>query len=636
MSAIGAIVSPGGVPDEMLDALKGALGRFPHDELGAWRSDRFALGAAILHTTGESREARQPLASADGDWVAVFDGYLLFPDDLTQTLKTKGCEPRSASDAEIALAAYRVWGEDCARHLEGEFALIVADIAKGRLFAACDHMAMVPLYYRFDQGRLLLASDFRTLALISETPLEPEREYFAQLLANRWPLFTATPWRGVKRLVRAHTLVHEGGEDVRTRNYWLPPTDITIRYARDEEYDEHYRELLFDLVRRASRTDRPLAAAVSGGLDSTALFCIADRLAGEGQLLAPHLRGYTFTASADSNAYELPFALAAGRHTGREITQCELFDPDVEWYTRDALEHRDVPAPSNGAMMLGIDRQVAADGCRVIINGSGGDQWLQGSRHYYREFAREGAFGEIARAMRDDVGWMGLPRALTTAARHTSAEMLPRSVYSAIRRGLRPFRRRGQNALSWLRPDLRAMLERAEDAYRAELPDDVIAWIKHNLARTPRADLSFSLMWRQRADIGVTSRQPMWSQRFIEFSCRTPARIKMQGGVNKRVHRRAMRGILPTKVLDRFSKANFTNTAIDCQFADYVRKNGTERLLDLCEREGVERILDVDFASPEGDLWAWEIWGLYATATFLYHQSQMNAADGPLHSPDTN
>jgi len=626
MSALGAIVYPDSVPERQMDALVRATSQFPHDEADDWRSGRFALASAILHTTAESREASQPLTSADGEMAALFDGYLLYPDELTRDLAAKGHSPRNSSDVEIALCAYRAWGEACAERLEGEFAMIVADLARGRLFAACDHMATIPLYYRFDRGRLLVASDFAIIAQLSEMPLEPDRDYLAQILANRWPLREATPWRGVKRLVRAHTLTYEGGDCAKARNYWVPPSEVTIRYAKDEDYVRHYRELIFDCMRRASRTDRPLAVAVSGGLDSTALFCIADRLERHGELLAPELKGYTLAASEGSNAFELPFARAAARHTGREVIECPLFDPDIEWYSRDARHSHDIPMPSNGAMMQAVDRRLSQDGCRVIVNGSGGDQWLQGSRVYYREFAREGDYRAIGRALREDIGWMGLPRAVTTAARHTSAEMLPRPIYGAIRRLLRPVKRRGQDSLFWLQPDLRAMLERAEAEYHASLPADMTAWIKHNLARTPRADLSFSLMGRQRARLGVVSRQPMWSRRFVEFSCRTPAHIKMSGGVNKRVHRLAMHGILPPKVLHRYSKANFTNTKIDCQFADFVREHGTEWLADLCNMEGVERILETDFALPEGDLWAWEIWGLYASAIFLYNSDQMRAA----------
>jgi len=85
-----------------------------------------------------------------------------------------------------------------------------------------------------------------------------------------------------------------------------------------------------------------------------------------------------------------------------------------------------------------------------------------------------------------------------------------------------------------------------------------------------------------------------------------------------------MKNILPQKVLERRTKANFTNIKIDQQFAEYARAHAPERLAGLCDLEGMKRILNVDYATPEGDLWAWEIWGLYATAAFLYQGNCVN------------
>ena len=625
MSAIGAIFSGEGVSQLALDGMVDSLSAITHDETGGWRGGPFALAACTFHTTAESREASQPAMSDDGQTVAVFDGFLLNHAELAETLEAKGCRPRNLSDVEIALCAYRAWGDKCAVHLEGEFAMIVANLKAGRLFAARDHIGLVPLYYRQDGERLLVASDYRTLAHLGTRSLEPDRGYLAQIMSNRWYMREATPWREIKRIIRAHSLTFDGNRIV-TDNYWLPPTEVTIRYSRDEDYAEHYRELLFDCVKRASRSDRTIATAVSGGLDSTALFGIADRLDKNGDLQAPGLRAYSFSASEGSNAFELPYARAAARRAGRELIECPLFDPEIEYYTKEATRHLDIPMPSNGAMMLGIDRQVVADGSRVIINGNGGDEWLQGNEMYYREFAQNREWTAFAKALGRDARALGWPGALKTAGRHAAAELMPPQIRQAIRTRLRERRRTGEEELFWLKPDLRDILSEAESDYDRLLPDDVMAWIKHNLARTPRGDLANSLMRRQRADLGIESRHPMLSRRFMEFSLRTHAHIKRRAGISKFIHREAMTDLLPPEVFERQTKANFTNTKIDSQFANYVRNFGTERLADLCESDGLDKILAIDFHSPEGDWWAWEIWGLYAAAVFLYNCDQMRSA----------
>ncbi len=588
------------------------------------------LAACTLHTTAESRKAAQPDPSEDGQVVAVFDGHLLNPREIAADLEARGVALRNGSDAEIVRRAYEVWGEQCAERLLGEYALIIADRRAERIFATRDHMGFLPLYYIEEPGRLIIASDFRTIAALSETRLEPDHHYIAQVITKRWFLRDSTPWKGVKRLTRAHTLSYDGRR-VATCKYWTPPTDITIRYDSEEEYAEHYREVLFDCVRRSSRADAPVGVAVSGGLDSSSLYCVADRLEQSGQLLAPGITGYSLAAEEGGNAFELPYARAVAAHVGRELTEVPLFDPDIDWYSQDAKWHHGIPVPSNGAMMLEMEKRVVADGSRVMINGGGGDEWLQGNHQYYREFVAERDVRGYLKALQRDgeaYGWMGAGK---LAFRLTAAELTPDPIRTAVRKYLRARRRRIDPPLNWLSQELRDAMIDAEEAYEAEMPENAVHWSKHNIATSPFTDLSHSLMRRQRSAIGFESRHPMLSRAFIEFSLQTPAHIKRKGATAKALHRKAMEGILPPVVLERQSKANFTNSRIDSEFADYVRKNASEQLAQICDLEALKPILEVDFSAPEGDYWAWEIWGLYASAAFLYQDNcvtEINPATG--------
>lgn len=630
MSAIGAIFAPGGVRADEIGAMVSVLGQVPHDQSATWVSGRIGLAACTLHTNAESRECAQPDVSDDGQVAAIFDGHLLNPDEIAADLEARGVRLRSRSDVEIARHAYETWGDDCADRLHGEFSLIIADCRNGRLWATRDHMGFLPLYYKEERGRLIIASDLRTISALSESPLEPDHRYLAQVITKRWFLRDTTPWKGVKRLTRAHTLTYDG-QRISSRKYWVPPTDITIRYKTDAEYAEHYREMLFDCVRRSSRSDKPVGIAVSGGLDSSSLYCVADRLEQSGQLMAPGLRGYSLAAAEGGNAFELPYARAVAAHVERELTEVPLFDPDIDWYTQDAAWHHGIPVPSNGAMMLDMEKRVVADGSRVMINGGGGDEWLQGNSQYYREFVSERDFGGYWRALQRDGRALGWPEALKLASRHTVGELTPEAIRRAVRKYLRTRRRRIDPPLNWLSPELRAALAEAEEAYEAELPENAVHWSKHNIATSPFGDLSHSLMRRQRSAIGFESRHPMLSRSFIEFSLRTPAQVKRRGAVSKALHRRAMDGILPPVILERTSKANFTNTKIDAQFAQYVRENAADQLGQICDVKALKPLLKVDFNAPEGDYWAWEIWGLYASSAFLYQGNcvtRLNPATG--------
>lgn len=630
LSVICAILSIDGVNSDEVQAMLGSLQAYPHDAQGSWSSGRMTLAACTLHTTSESHEQDQPATTDDDGLACVFDGYLTNHLEVATDLEARGVVLSNRSDAQIAMRAYEAWGDDCAQRLQGEFAMIVADHRRGRLFATRDHLGFVPLYFLRDDSRLIIASDFRTIAALKPKALEPNRRYLAQTLTNRWYLRDETPWKQIKRLKRAHFMSFDGAS-LSERKYWSPPTDVTIRYKSDAEYAEHYREVLFDCVRRSSRAHHKVGVAVSGGLDSSAIFSVGDALEQDNKWLAPGLHGYSLAAAEDSNAFELPYARAVATHLGRELSELPLFDPNVDYYTKDAQWHLDIPSPSNAAMMLTMEQQVVQDGSRVMLNGIGGDEWLQGHAHSYLEFLDDKDITGFGRAFGWEMDAQGFLPAFKQCARQTAGWLAPYGFREAVRRKMRAKRRRDDKALRWLAPELRIALKEAEEEFEASLPGNPMEWSKINLATTPRGDLTHSMMRRQRNRIGLEARHPMLYRPFIEFSLATPAHIKRRGAVTKVIHRLAMEPYLPKKVLERTTKANFTNTKIDHQFADYVRDKAPQVLEGLCDFAGLPDILSIDFQGPEGDFWAWEIWGLYASAAFLYqanHTSAINPATG--------
>ena len=624
MSAICAIFSIDGVQKEDAQTMLTSLSAYPHDSQGAWVSGCFALAACTLHTTTESYSQAQPNVSADGSLACVFDGYLINHEEVARDIESRGGVLRSRSDVEIALKAYEVWGEDCAEKLHGEFALIIADERAGRIFATRDHLGFAPLYFLKEDERLIIASDFRTIAALKPRALEPNLRYLAQTVTNRWYLRDETPWKQISRLKRAHRLIFNGHRLTECK-YWSPPTDITIKYKSDAEYAEHYHEVLFDCVRRSSRSHAPVGVAVSGGLDSSAIFSIADALEKEALWQAPGFAGYSLAAEDGSNAFELPYARAAAANLGRDLSEIPLFDPDIDYYTEDGQWHMDLPIASNGAMTLSMEEQVVSDGSRVLINGIGGDEWLQGHAHSYPEFLDANDVIGFCRTFGNEVNAQGILKATKQCARESVGWLMPERLRDSIRRQMRERRRNNDLALGWLAPELRAALREAEEEFESSLPPNPVEWSKVNLATTPRGDLTHSLMRRQRNRVGLESRHPMLYRSFIEFSLGTPAHIKRRGAQTKVIHRKAMAPYLPEKVMNRATKANFTNTKIDHQFAEYVREHAHQRLGELCDFEGLSRVFEIDFLGPEGDYWAWEIWGLYASAAFLY---QTNGTHG--------
>lgn len=616
MTGIAAIFATGAARTAQLDRMMAAMGERTRDEAGTWTRAPFALGAVVLHATAESLEAAQPLVNEDSGLALVMDGYLTNWEELRRDLLERGAVLRSRSDAELALRAYELWGEDCAERLEGEFALVIADTRRNRIYAARDHQGLRPLYIYEDEGALLVASDIATIIAACARKPEANLDWLATIASGHWYLRNATVWQGLDRVPPGHWLSWDG-QARRLRRYYEIPGGVTLHYRREQDYVDHYREVLFDSVRRTSRSHRPLAIAVSGGLDSSAIYCVAHRLEQEGRLPAPGLQGYTLAGEPGTGAYELPYARSAAEHCGRTLIEVPLFRPEMDWFIARGIADCDVPLPHNAAMSVGIEQRAHADGFRAWMNGLGGDQWLDGTGEYYAEFARAFDVAGFAAALRRDAAVQGWRRTTLDALRFAASAFMPMALRRLVRRRRREWRYRNPDDLFWMRPEWRDRLLAIEDAYSASIPEALRAQGNWNRLLSPYNLFALDLMQRQRARSGIEAREPMLSRQFIEFCASTPQWLFNQGGLTKVVHRKAMRGIMPDLIVDRVTKGEFSAPSLTRSFARFAFEHGPHVLGPLCNQDGLTKLTGAGGDFSIDPYRGWEVWGVYAVAAFL-------------------
>lgn len=616
MTGIAAILATGPARLDQLERMMAAMAGRAHDGRSTWAHGRFALGAAMLHTTAESREAPQPWLSADGQLALVMDGYLTNWEELRADLAARGAILRNRSDAELVLHAYLLWGEDCAARIEGEFAFVVADQRSGSIFAARDHQGLRPLHWIETKDAVLLASDVGAVAAALEQLPEPNLDYLATIASGQWFLRDATVWQGIERVPQAHWFAHDGAHR-RAQQYYHLPVGEALHYRREEEYVEHYRAMMFDAVRRTSRSHQPLAITVSGGLDSSAIYAIAHQLEWQGHLHAPGMQGYTLAGEPGTDSYELPFARAAAVHCGRTLTEVSLFRPDIAWFIDQGRRDRDIPIPHNGAMSLGLEHAAAAQGARAMLHGDGGDQWLDGNILYYQELARAADLCGFGKALGRDATAFGWGAALPRALRSAIGAWVP----DALRRNVRARRVRERyadpNYLFWMRPEWRKRLREMELDYASSLPASPLLGSQTGRLFSPYRALALDLAQRQRAQSGLETREPMQTRQFIEFACVTPEWIRLQGGVGKVVHRKAMAEILPDVILDRTSKAEFSSPKMDSAFARFAAERAAGPISHICSPDGLRRLTASDNNMRVDPELGWEVWGCCAIAAIL-------------------
>jgi asparagine synthase (glutamine-hydrolysing) len=616
VSGIAGIIRFDGAPVEpaQIKKMTGAMSYRGPDGINHWARGSVALGQCMMRTTPESLEETQPLASEDESLVLVMDGWLSNWKELRTELLSRGARLRTHADAELVLRAYEAWGKECLSHIDGDFALVIWDARRHEAFCARDRIDNKPFNYHWDGKTLVFASELHAILAMPWVPQMLNEGMIAELVSDQWFTRDDTLWTGVMRLVAAHRMsVGVAGPSI--ERYWSPSLDIDLGYKRDEEYFEHYRELFADCVRRASRSHRPVAYEVSGGHDSSAVFCMAEHLRKSGKLPAPAIDAYTFAFNEEGAANELRFARAVGEHLGVKINEMPPIRHPLAWFRERAQRYRDFPGFPNAAMFTGLREQMTANGNRVVLTGEGGDEYLAGSRAYYAEELAQCRWSTLISCFKADVAAFGFRQPMRWFVRDGLFPLLPRDVREPI--GMLVRRIRGPDTLAksefyWLAPRMRALAtnrcrrhSRTRNISRAKLGRQALSETLNDAF----GDNIMENVERLAARSGLEIRYPMRTRQFVQFAFSTPERLRLRGRRSKYIHLKALDELLPSAISRREDKAGFLVI-----FRDYLDLNQTvlEESLprerrDWFEAEGVARLMQVYRNHPE---LGWPMWVL--------------------------
>ena len=179
--------------------------------------------------------------------------------------------PETQNDSELILLAYETWGEDCVKHLIGDFAFAISDDRTRRLFCARDHFGVKPFFFTHVANTFKFSTNLNSLRTGSDALNETAIGDYLVFGLNQD--LSSTTLRDIQRLPPAHSLTIQNGS-LSIRRYWIPDTSKEIRYRDRDSYVERFNELLQFAVQDRLRTDR-VAVSMSGGLDSTSLAAVA-------------------------------------------------------------------------------------------------------------------------------------------------------------------------------------------------------------------------------------------------------------------------------------------------------------------------------------------------------------------------
>lgn len=561
MCGIAGLLSPQGAEhalQRMPRALQAMARRGPDDrgsQTLTMPGRTLVLGHTRLSIIDLSPAGHQPMQSADARYVIVFNGEIYNYRELAVQLSQEGVVFRTETDTEVLLAAWARWGSGALARLVGMFAFAIFDRNENSLTCVRDAFGIKPLFYAHEGASFLFASDLPALkALKVEAPRLNLQCAYDYLAHGEYDASAASFIEGVHQLQPGHLLRLNFGTATPLIERWWSPKILPESTLSFDDAAAALREKFLASVRLQLRSDVALGAALSGGLDSSAIVSAMRHLEPD----AP-IHAFSFVARGSPLSEERWVDLIGAR-IGAHVHKVEVASGELARDLDDLIDTQGEPFGSTSIYaQYRVFKLARERGITVTLDGQGADELLAGYQgypgHRIRSLLDHRHYAEAASFMRNWAKWPG--RNSLQGAKALAAQFADGWLYDGLRE-ISGARRRPV----WLNDDIleeqgvqlrfpphRATLAASGRRVVAELADAISqrglpALLRHG----DRNSMRFS----------VESRVPFLTTDLADFLLTLPEHYLLSpGGETKRILRRALRGIVPDEILDRRDKVGF-------------------------------------------------------------------------------
>ena len=548
------------------------------------------LGQYTLYNTPTSLSEEYPLHNKEADISLVGDIRL---DDRAQLFRKLNLDSSSQiTDGQLVLEAYKKWGTDCIQCLLGDFAFVVWDNKKQQLYCFTDHFATVPLYYYFDGKQFLFASDIRQLVAVYGVPNQINENKLSTLVVDgAIETFRTETWFKDIYPVPAATVITVDKDGLRNRRYFEPAIGTPLHFKNENEFKEAFQEVFFATVKDRLRSEYPVTALLSGGLDSSSVVAVAAKI----------LEKENKTLDVFSSV--LPDGDNSGVEDERyyidlfkqypNITIHYVNEADMGFLNNsDKLTDSYTAAPLTSRHFLydAFAKKATALGSRTILDGAYGEL---GPTHH-----GHGIYAEQLK----NFNWLWLWKELN-ARKKLTRESIPHLLRYQVLKPFVPdgliYKRRGEADL--LKRNKHSIIAKA----LANELTDKLKLRKEDLVRrftTPSHNHRLNQINvlktiqhkgnpRMSFDMGEY-RYPFKDLRVIEFALNAPAEYKIKNGYKRYMVRGGLDGILPKEIQWRMDKKPFS--------PDYFRRYNDqidtvkEFLNSIADNDPVRNVVDIE------------------------------------------
>ena len=557
----GIALSTDGAPfdEAYLAAMNGPMRHRGPDGAGIWLSEdrKVGLGHRRLAIIDPSPAGAQPMSDGSGVVWLTFNGEIYNHAALRRELEAKGHRFRTHHcDTEVIIYAYIEWGTDCVHRLRGMFAFALWDSSRRRLWLVRDRMGIKPLYYCINRGRLTFASEIKALLSDRTQPRGINEEAFFHFLSFLTTPAPDTLFKGIRKLPGGSMLLVQNGT-LTERRYWDISDGAQPVARTDGEIAERLLAELRTTVQLHKISDVPTGMFLSGGVDSTTIAALS-----AAERTEP-LRTFSIGYDRDypSCRDELEHARYAAQSIGAEHHEIRLTAADLVNFLPRMIELQDEPIADPVCVPLHFVAQLARDhGVVVVQVGEGADELFCGYPSWMRmwrlqrlndRLPRPGALNRLGLAALRGLGkqrsrpydWLerasgGVP------IFWGGAEAFGRCAKDEL---LSPrLQREFAGRSSW-----QAIAPIRDRYLRGAAEPSHLGWMTYLDLNLRLPELLLMRVDKMTMGSSVEARVPFLDHEFAAFAYGIPEAVKLRGGSLKAVLKRAVRGLIPDRIIDR-------------------------------------------------------------------------------------
>ncbi len=590
------------------------------DDNNIYLNQNIAFGHTRLAII-DINHAQQPMKDDSSRYILIFNGEIYNYLELRQHLVSKGIKFKTHSDTEVLLNMYIYYGKKCLPKLNGMFAFAIYDKVEDSMFLARDHFGIKPLYYTYKDNDFIFASEVKAILKYPGVKVKSDMQSINEYLTFQVMLKKHTLFKNIHALEPATYMIVQNGKVKEKKKYW--ELDYNIDDSKSEEqYTGELLHLLRNTMNIQTRSDVPVGAYLSGGIDSSLVSTLASK----------NYFGdfHTFCGGfKDSKDFDETYYAQIVHKTINSIHH-EIFPTSQDFADNfeDIIYHMDYPEAGPGVFSQYMVSKLASQHVKVVLGGQGGDEIFGGYTRYaiaYLEQALKGAIFETSEEGKHLVTLQSIIPNMSQLKNYIPLlkEQFKDGLFDPMDERYYRMMNRSHNLGDIYKHDFLETIEQNQllDKFKQVFNHPETKSYFNKMTYFDLKTLLPALLHvedRMSMAVSIESRVPILDYRIVELAAKMPPAMKFAGGKTKAMLISSVKNILPKEIINRKDKMGFP-TPINNWLSGDLKEYALDILTSQQARNrGYLNTNEIEKQISESGKFSRDIWG--ALSLEMWHR----------------